>query len=294
MQEKTSQRLAVACSAGGFKSVFVHGVLSALETGGVWAEAYAAASSSVFPAAAATIRQADSIGLRYWRSSLATLHQPGKGMSEVVLNSIAESRSQLHNALFQPGTARLLIATSLVTTPEGAALTQGIGATRLGRRLLLQAARGDASWARENLAPYLFDTQAPDAEHRLTSENIEEVIYASTRMLHAWLKPAEIAGRPFVDASYTVACPALELAERGYSEIIAIANEPGTLYRDIFQSQPIPESWHDAHISIIRPDIDPAQLGADFTTMSEAGMVAAYQHGLQKGRAFLEKCNASS
>ncbi len=79
------QSLAIACSAGGFKGVFVHGALSALEAAGVHADAYAAASSSVFPSICAAIRQADEVGLRYWRGALQTLGQPGNGMSEVVL-----------------------------------------------------------------------------------------------------------------------------------------------------------------------------------------------------------------
>jgi hypothetical protein len=99
----SSPSLAIACASGGFKSVFVHGVLSELAMAGVQADAYAAASSSVFPAICAAIGQADEIGLRYWRGALHTLKQPGNGMSEVVLQSIADSSHLLHQHLFQPG-----------------------------------------------------------------------------------------------------------------------------------------------------------------------------------------------
>src|SRR5712692_5333450 len=176
MPENASQSLAIACSAGGFKGIFVHGVLSALEAAGVQADAYAAASSSVFPAICAAIGQADEIGLRYWRSSLQTLKQPGNGMSEVVLRSISESGPVLFNRLFQPGAPRFFIATSAVQTAEGAAQTQGDGARRLGRRLLLLAARGDRSWVDEHLRAHVFDSGASsaNAEDRLTVDNINE------------------------------------------------------------------------------------------------------------------------
>ena len=289
MTEKSLQSLAIASSAGGFKGVFVHGVLSALETAGIRADAYAAASSSVFPSLSAAIGQANEIGLKYWRVALHTLEQPGNGMSEAVLESIAASAHILHNAPFQPGMPRSFIATSAVITTRGAEQTQGDGARRLGRRLLLQAARGDHSWPDQNLRAYLFDTAAPGEEHLLTTKNIEEVIYASTRMLHAWTIPAWIAGRPFIDGCYTCACPAIEMAQQGYREVIAIATEPGELYRDIFQSEPIPSVWEGVPIHIIHPSIDPALLGADFTDITGEGLVAGYEHGLEIGRAFVEE-----
>lgn len=289
MLGNTSQSFAIASSAGGFKGVFVHGVLSALETAGLRAGAYAAASSSVFPSISAAIGQANEIGLKYWRVALQTLEQPGNGMSEAVMQSIAESGHILRNVPFQPGMPRCFIATSAVVTTEGAEQTQGDGARRLGRRLLLQAARGDRSWADQHLQAYLFDTAALDEEHRLTTGNIDEVIYASTRMLHAWTIPAWIAGRPFIDGCYSCACPAVEMAQQGYREVIAIATEPGVLYHDIFQSEPIPSVWEGVPIHIIRPDIDPATMGADFTDVTDEGLVAGYAHGIEKGREFLEQ-----
>src|SRR6266566_249726 len=165
MTEKSLQSLAIASSAGGFKGVFVHGVLSALETAGIRADAYAAASSSVFPSISAAIGQANEIGLKYWRVALHTLKQPGNGMSEAVLQSIAASGHILRNEPFLPGMPRCFIATSSVITTEGAQLAQGDGARRLGRRLLLQAARSDHSWADQHLQAYLFDTGATNEEH---------------------------------------------------------------------------------------------------------------------------------
>ena len=291
MLNNTSQSLAIASSAGGFKGVFVHGVLSALEAAGIRAAAYAAASASVFPSLSAAVGQANEIGLKYWRVALHTLEQPGYRMSESVLQSIAASSHILRNAPFQPGMPRCIIATSAVITTEGAGQAQGDGARRLGRRLLLQAARGNRSWADQHLRAYLFDTAATDDAHRLTTENIEEVIYASTRMLHAWTTPASVAGRPFIDGCYTCACPAVEMAQQGYREVIAIATEPGVLYRDIFQSEPVPSACNGVPIHIIRPDIDPATMGADFTNVTGEGLVAGYEHGLEKGREFIANWN---
>src|SRR2546430_17665290 len=103
MQQTTTSNLAIASSAGGFKGVFVHGVLSALEAAGIRAGAYAAASSSVFPSISAAIGRANEIGLKYWRVALRTLKQPGHGMSEALLQRIAESGHILRNDTFQSG-----------------------------------------------------------------------------------------------------------------------------------------------------------------------------------------------
>ncbi len=289
MSEITRETLAIASAAGGFKGVFAHGVLSALEVAGVRAGAYAATSSTVFPAISAAIGQANEIALKYWRVALQTLEQPGKSMSDSVLETIAASGHILRTQPFLPGMPRIVIATSAVLTEEGAQITQGNGARRMGRRLLLQAARGDRSWADQHLQTCLFDTAADDEAHRLTSANIDEVIYASTRMLHAWNIPAEVAGRPYIDGYYTCACPAVEMAQRGYREIIAIANEPGVLYHDVFQSEPIPDNWQGVPIHIIRPEIDPATMGVGFTDVTDEGLVAGYEHGLEVGKKFFEQ-----
>ena len=288
MPQITRETLAIASAAGGFKGVFAHGVLSALEAAGIRAGAYAATSSTVFPAISAAIGQANEIALKYWRVALQTLEQPGKSMSDSVLETIAASGHILRTQPFLPGMPRIVIATSAVLTEEGAQTTQGEGARRLGRRLLLQAARRDRSWADQHLQAYLFDTAADNEEHRLTSASMDEVIYASTRMLHAWNIPAEVAGRPYIDGYYTCACPAIEMVQRGYREIIAIANEPGVLYSDIFQSEPIPDNWQGIPIHIIRPEIDPATVGAGFTDVTDEGLVAGYEHGLEVGKKFVE------
>src|SRR5260370_8280252 len=59
-----SQSLAIASSAGGFKVVFVHGVLSALEMAGVRTEVHAPPSSSLFPSISVPILHAKVIALK--------------------------------------------------------------------------------------------------------------------------------------------------------------------------------------------------------------------------------------
>jgi len=73
---------------------------------------------------------------------------------------------------------------------EAAAETQGDGARRLGKRLLIEAAKKNRSWVGANLAKRLFDTEAEDPALRLDRANLREVLYATTRMLHAWELPA--------------------------------------------------------------------------------------------------------
>ena len=55
--------LAVACASGGFKGVFVHGVLSAFERAGFHVDGYAASSASVASASFAVVGRAREIGV---------------------------------------------------------------------------------------------------------------------------------------------------------------------------------------------------------------------------------------
>lgn len=264
---------AIACMSGSFKGVFVHGVLRGLEDRGIRADAYAAASSSTLPAAYASVGRVRETDLSLWNTSETN-------MSEVVLSSIRALGPSLHGSVFAPGAARLCIATSLVATPEAAALTQTDGARRLGRKLLVDAARQDASWRDEHLAPRLFDSQSSDPDTRLTRDNFDEVAYATTRMLHAWHIPAWVNGQPYVDASYTSLCPALEMAERGYSPVVAIATEPGPLRRDMFSAETIPSEWNGARIVVLQPECDLKELGVDFSKATADGLEQAFALGV--------------
>jgi hypothetical protein len=262
-------------------------VLSAFERAGLRAAAYAGASSAVISATCGATAMANEVGVRYWLGALAVARAPGNGMSEVVLDCIARW-APLLRPLLTPASPRLIIATSAVRTAGAAEQSQGARARTLGRRLLLQAARGDRSWVEAHLAPRLFDS-APEAAHRLTEQNFDAVAYASTRMLHAWTIPAWVAGAPYVDASYTCVCPALELAALGYPRVIAVSVDPGPLTHDLFAREPIPATWRGAAIALIRPRYDLATIGVEFTTATEDGLIAAYQHGHDQGNAFLEQ-----
>jgi hypothetical protein len=281
--------VAVACATGGFKSVFLHGVLAALEEAGFRADAYGAGSSSVLPAAAAAVGRAGELGLEFWEAGLEVLGRPGRGMSQMALAGIEREGPRLRRELFCPGRPRLMVATNAVAEPA-VEETLGRAGRRRGRLLLLDAARGERAWIDQNLTLELFDTQA-EGPLRLSEANFDQVAYASSRMLHAWDTPAWVDGRAYVDAYYTCNCPAHELAELGYAIVLALSNEP-VLYRDIFRSERVATSWGGGIIEVIAPDRDPAELGVDYTRATAIGLGQVYRHGLETGRAFLDQTAA--
>jgi hypothetical protein len=283
--EKT-KTLAIACSSGSFKGAFAHGVLSALEAAGVRADGYAASSSSVIPTAWAAIGKATELRVNYWLGGMSLLNKPNVGMSKVVLGGIEHFSPD--KRLFEPETPEYFIATSAVITPEAEAETQGEKARRLGKRLLVSAGKKDRSWVDKHLLLTIFGTKLEGAL-RLDSNNYAEVGYASCRMLHAWDIPAWINGKPYIDASYTCLCPAMAMVEAGYKEVIAISNEPGILYQDMFQLETISTNNKEVPIHIIQPDTDLKELGVNFTTATEEGLLAAYLHGEQKGKEFINR-----
>ena len=279
-----SKPMAIACASGGFKAIFVHGVLSAFEEANIKADAYAAASASVFAIDWAVIGKAKEVGISYWLEGLKVYHQT-KSMSRVSLAGISYFMAN-DNQIWSSNKSKFYIAASAVINPEAAEQTQGKGATRLGKRLLISATKGDRSWANQNLRLDLFSNDRND-NLALNWVNFAEVAYASTRMLHAYDLPAWIDRQPYIDASYTCICPAIEMVERGYQSVIAIATEPGNLYRDLFQLEVIPTQYQQVPIQIIQPDINLKELGVDFFQATPEGIAAVYQHGLEKGRKFL-------
>lgn len=243
------------------------------------------ASSSVIPTAWAAIGKAIELGVDYWLAALPVLKQPNIGMSQVAIGGITQFSPQ--KQLFEPETPEYFIATSAVMTQDAANETQGEKARRLGRRLLVSAGKKNRSWVNEHLQLKLFSTTNTNDELLINASNFEQVAYASSRMLHAWDIPAWIEGKPYVDASYTCLCPAMEMVDAGYQEVIAISNEPRTLYRDMFQLEAIPENYKGVTINVIQPDIDPKELGVNFTDATEEGLLAVYRHGEEKGKEFI-------
>ncbi len=277
--------LAIATPVGSFKGAFAHGVLTALEEAGIVADAYAAASSSVIPTSWAAIGRAGNLGVDYWLAGWDALQQPQQNMSKIVQRGIRIFSKPLRQQLYQPETPALYIATNAVIDPLAAAQTQGHQAQELGKLLLRASVQKDRSWVDANLRLTLFSTHYPEP-YRITPNRFPAVAYASSRIVHAWEIPAWIDGKPYVDAAYTCLCPVLAMVAAGYQQAIAISNEPGTLYRDMFHIDPVPAANRGVPIEIIRPDRPLKEFGVDFTKATPAGLVAVYRHGREKGLEF--------
>lgn len=286
----TGEGIGIAVASGMLKGVFGHGVLSAFEERGLRAQVYGTASSAVLSGGLAAVGRARATGVDYWHKAAAGA--AGQGMSHVVLRSIEEYGPTLKAGLFQAGAPEFLLATSKVTNPEAAGVTQGPGAKELGRQLLRGIFTGDRGWVEENLSTAVFSSN-PDAEGRrpkLTPENFDAVSYASTRMLHAWAVPAEVDGEAYVDASYTCACPAREVAATGVSVLIAIGADPFPVFRDIYGSEEIVDGsvLGRAAVHVIKPDEDLKTLGVDYAAAAPEGLTSGYELGLDAGHRFLD------
>jgi len=283
--------IAIACGSGGYRTVFIHGVLTAFENAQIRATAYGGTSASVLATASAAIGKADLVGVDYWIYALEIKQQSTIGMSEVTQTTVADKAPMITAELFNDDAPRFVVPACAVVTEDGAQQTQSEQARRLGRKLLLSAARRKPSdWVTEHLELHLFDTKGGD--HPLTLANFSDVGYASSRMMHAWDIPATINGNPYVDGSYLCSIPVIELAQSGdYDAVIAIsADAPSdTLYADIFGVRAVPDTLNDTPIYKIMPEVDPASLGADFTDATPDGLKAAYQQGIQQGQAFIGK-----
>ena len=283
--------LAIIGSSGGLKGVFVQGVFNAFEAEGFFADAYAGSSASALPALSAAGKLCGFVGVHYWQHVVQRLSEKASDLSEAMWTVTREWRASpdlLWHSLFQPGAPRLFIPANFVKTAEVAEQTQGEYTRRLGRMVLLAVARKDHQWIEENLQLHLFDSQAPDNAHRLTAENVFDVAFASTRMIH-WKIPAWVEGKPYVDASYTCACPAFELSAYGYRKIVVVSTETGALYRSIAADEVIPETINDVPIYVVRPRIDLKEIGVDYTECTGEGLLAAFRHGEEMGRDFLVK-----
>lgn len=266
--------------AGSFKGSFVHGVLHGLEGAGFHAEAYASASSSTLVAAFAAAGKVRQIDLRIWSDGEDVIQQPGTSMSDAVLACIRDYAPRLQDVLFRPEAAQLCVAASHVRTEEGARITQGDGARRMGRRLIVEAARHDTGWRDQHLELQMFDTTSTDPALRITPENLEEVAYASTRMMHAWHIPAFVNGEPYIDASYTCQCPAVEMAERGFDAVLAILTEPAPVFRDFFGTTQLPGEWKGVPIVAVCPERDLKEIGVDFQHATATGLEQAFGEGV--------------
>jgi hypothetical protein len=119
---------------------------------------------------------------------------------------------------------------------------------------------------------------------RITPENLEEVAYATTRMMHAWHIPAYVNNEPYVDASYTCQCPAAEMADREFDAVLAIATEPAPVHRDLFGTTPLPVEWNGVPIVMVCPQRDLKDIGVDFQHASMDGLEHAFTEGIAAAR----------
>lgn len=277
--------IAICCMSGGYKNVFTHGVLRAFEEKGIRAKAYASCSSSVLIAAFAAFNKVSALDLSLWSDGYATSQAEGN-QSGAMLQSIQRLSTEIKNNLWNPQAARLLVATSFVKNEEAAQVTQSDGARRLGQMLLINALRHKPEWKNQNLELQMFDTHSDERTELLTKENLDEVAYATTRMLHAWNIPAFINNKPYVDGSYTSICPVVPLSELGYKEIICICTEKEKVTFDLFSEEEIPARINDSTIRFIKPDHDLKEMGVDFYTIAGNGLEDVYNHGREKGLSF--------
>jgi hypothetical protein len=209
-------------------------------------------------------------------------------MSKTILESLPEATATLSVKLFKSDSAAYAVAVSAVITKEAQELTQGPQARRLGKQLVISTRKRDKSWAEKNLELRLYETGSEDVQYRLTPENLPEVLYATTRMLHAWKTPAWIEGFPCIDASYLCECPAVELAQRGCDKVIAISPEAGQVYRDFFRAETLPSSYGKIPILIVQPLLNLAEIGVDYMNVTDEGLEKAYELGLRAGTEFLQ------
>ena len=121
----------------------------------------------------------------------------------------------------------------------------------------------------------------------LTQDNLKDVLYATTRMLHAWRTPSWIDGLPYVDASYTCLCPAIELTRLACDRVVAISPELGDVYRDLFQTEVLPMSHDSVPIDIIQPQVDLAEIGVDYLKVTDEGLETAFELGREAGKTYL-------
>ncbi|MBV8900432.1 MAG: hypothetical protein JOY92_10025 [Verrucomicrobia bacterium] len=119
-------------------------------------------------------------------------------------------------------------------------------------------------------SPWNWFGTAEGENRPLTRDNLDEVAYASNRMLHTGPLPGTIGGQPYIDASYTCLCPGLELAERGYRDVVVIGTELGPVRPHLFTGVPLPSVWKNARLHFAQPPCDLAELGVNYTSATPA------------------------
>jgi len=280
-------KIAIACASGSFKGIFVHGVLKAFEDKGFYANAYASASSSTIPAAYAAAKAMDRINLNYWTKMYAYYQSNGFDIAKANLEGI-DVLTPLLNNLMPHQSAELFIGLSEVISEQAIAKTQGEEARMLGKELLVATRRKDNTWAKENLQQ-LFASSSSTGDIKITERNLKDVLYATTRMLHAWKYPATVDSRPMIDASYTCSCAALEMYEKGFDNVIAIVPEIGPVAHNFFNTLYINDKIEDKNIQLIQPPYDLKKIGVDYLKVENDGFQKGFDIGYEAGKTFLKE-----
>lgn len=282
--------LGIVCSAGGYRGAFSHGVLAAFEGAGLRAQIYAAASSTVVPAAYAAAGGVGRLaGPDYWINEWRVYQQTGS-MSRSFKQGLEKYSPWLKQELFRPEAARIIIPTNRVVGEGAAERSQGVGFLRLGRELLLMIRQADPSWANQNLELVYFDSRGNESHRELNPNNLETVCYASSRYLHSgWDQPAWIDGEPYVDAVYTAGIPIRPLLKENLSEVVVIHHEPGWPHLDFFRAEPLPTGYSGTNLYVLGPEGQLAEIDVEVMRASEEGLAKAFELGYARGESWLEK-----
>ncbi|MFA8450280.1 MAG: hypothetical protein ACEPOW_06275 [Bacteroidales bacterium] len=275
-------KLGVASMSGSFKSIFVHGVLKGLGEQLQKIDVFAACSSSCIPMAYASCNELEKISLDYW-IQCAKFKREGRSMSFVSKWSIKTMMSDLSEMLFDYDNPLLLISVSRVINEQAKLLTQTDQASRLGRKLLLDAAKNIEEWTKENLISEVY-SRSDYFGKKYTPENIQDVFYSSSRMLHAWPEAGAIDGQAYIDGCYTEFCPITPLQNINCERVVAILTEPIPVKKNLTSSLPLIGKYMEHKTKIISPDFDLKEIGVDFASVSDDGLRIAFELGLEKGR----------
>lgn len=295
MKDESINKQAISCMSGGYKSVFTQGVLTAFESRDFFANTYAGCSSSAIITSLAACGKVQLLDLSLWTEGLKISSIEGNSQSNAILHSLDKLYPVVENQLWGETSARLVIATSYVNNPEATLLTQTDKAKRFGQKLLIDAMKHNSDWKDKNLELHLYDTIPIAQSKLLTSENFKDVVYASTRMLHAWHIPAFINGDAYIDGSYTCLCPVVQLLEIGaFESVICILTEHEKRKVDIFRDEDIPDKVGDTNIYFVHPDMNLKDIGVDYYSASEDGLKQAFSHGVEKGLEFVDNIKKST
>ena len=121
--------IAIATTSGGYKSVFIQGVLSAFEEKGFYASAYGSCSSSAMVTALATVKKLSDFPLSTWYNGYKISQQEHMSQSDAAYHAINRIYPLIKNEIFESD-KRFLVATSFVHNEEAASITQAKMAKR--------------------------------------------------------------------------------------------------------------------------------------------------------------------